>query len=177
MSDSDIPISSELEETEIEDEDSDGPITSEKPIDMRLEDKFCNDLKPFGNDLAAIRKYTNKQPIGIKIDTRELNNRIPLPPHYRFRMANDKIIVAKRNNSYRTKDYAEPGSNSRAAESANNKVITPRETKDAKIAKLENQVKEMRAWINGIIQLYNTHNPQLFEELKQYHTIYKEQDD
>jgi hypothetical protein len=167
MSDSDIPISSELEETEIEDEDSDGPITSEKPIDMRLEDKFCNDLKPFGNDLAAIRKYTNKQPIGIKIDTRELNNRIPLPPHYRFRMANDKIIVAKRNNNYRTKDYAE---------SANNKVITPRETKDAKIAKLENQVKEMRNWINAILQLYNTNDPQLFEQLKQFYNQYKAQD-
>jgi hypothetical protein len=143
---------------------------------MRLEDKFCNDLKPFGNDLAAIRKYTNKQPIGIKIDTRELNNRIPLPPHYRFRMANDKIIVAKRNNSYKTKDYSEQSENNKVTELSSNSRAAIRETKDAKIAKLENQVKEMRAWINGIIQLYNTHNPQLFEELKQYHTIYKEQD-
>jgi hypothetical protein len=153
MSDSDMITPSEIEDEETDIENTESEISSEEPVE-RLEDKFYNDLKGYRNDVAAIRKYANNQPLGIKVNCRELNSRIPLGD-YRFRMANDKLIVAKK-----------PKYNYGAKNTESNKELKEENQRLRKI------IDEHAAWINGIVQIYHNLDPQLFEQLKQYHDQY-----
>jgi hypothetical protein len=127
---------------------------------ITIEDQICDIAKLFQYDLNKIRKYINKLPIGINVNCRELNNRIPLPNEYKFRMANQKLLIAKKCNMEHNK--------SKNLESSimQNSYVSPKI-----INEMKTNIQTLANQLDAILELYRQEDPTLHSKLL---NIYKQ---
>jgi hypothetical protein len=120
---------------------------------LTLEDQICTIAESCDYDLNKLRQYINKLPVGIRINCKELNNRIPLPNDYKFRMANQKLLIAKLWNVDKTKSTS-------IQNNTQNTNIT-----NETINEIKSSVQMLAYQLDAILELYKQEEPELHTKL------------